>query len=569
MNSRRKAMRILARRTRRKAIDLLSNDQKLWLSEVRHGEKDWQQRIRTTLRPSLAHQPQVVATEVHNSVAAQQRNLDAVRSAFRAAGVDFVELPRRARDRARLVIPQSQTRHALEALTSLRASEGWTQYRRYYSWASASPRKQRRDPFAVATMILHRRVVAPNGRVLSTGFEGVIVEAWTDLGPRRRRVDGSTHIPGTLHRVAKQPRTLVEYFTPEVWAASLANDNHTILPDAPDLYGVPDPVDLVYTWVDGSDPEWRAKKLRAQGDLSEGQINETAVSESRFADRQELLYSLRSVEAYASWVNHIYLITDAQVPDWLDTDHPKITVIDHKDIFSDQGNLPVFNSHAIESQMHHIPGLSEKYIYMNDDLFFMRPTSPELFFTGNGLSRFFPSTAPLDLSEASARDMPVLSAAKHGRDFMLNEHGRRVGNKFKHTPHPQLKSVMSDFEAEYQQLFDHVAQSKFRHPDDYSISSALYHFHAYARGKAIDSPIRYAYMDISRPDAELYMRRLLRRRNLDVLCLNDTDSTPEAQEHLDEIMHWFLSEKFPLPSSFEKQSSQASGSQQQSSVANQ
>ena len=90
MNSRRKAMRILARRTRRKAVDLLSNDQKPWLSEVRHGEKDWQQRIRTTLRPSLAHQPQVVATEVHNSVAAQQRNLDAVRSAFRAAGVDFV-----------------------------------------------------------------------------------------------------------------------------------------------------------------------------------------------------------------------------------------------------------------------------------------------------------------------------------------------------------------------------------------------------------------------------------------------------------------------------------------------
>ena len=111
---------------------------------------------------------------------------------------------------------------------------------------------------------------------------------------------------------------------------------------------------------------------------------------------------------------------------------------------------------------------------------------------------------------------------------------------------------MEEFEATQQDLFDHVARSKFRHPDDYSITSALYHFHAYAQGKAIDSSIRYAYMDISRPDAELYMRRLLRRRNLDVLCLNDTDSSPEAQEHLDAMMSWFLNEKFPLPSSFEK-----------------
>ncbi|RAF67259.1 sugar phosphotransferase, partial [Burkholderia multivorans] len=136
--------------------------------------------------------------------------------------------------------------------------------------------------------------------------------------------------------------------------------------------------------------------------------------------------------------------------------------------------------------------------------------------------------------------------------FMLDEHGRRVGNKFKHTPHPQLRSVMEDFEATHQDMFDAVARSKFRHPDDYSIASALYHFHAYAQGKAIDSPIRYAYMDISRPDAELYTRRLLRRTDLDVLCLNDTDSSPESQERLDEIVSWFLNEKFPLPSSFEK-----------------
>lgn len=545
-------MKACARQYRRKAATMLTDQQKLWLSEVRHGETDLQRRMRTVLRPGLAKEPKVVATRTHDSIAAQEDNLRTVRTVLAEAGIDFVELPRRARDRSRLVIPQSQIRRAQQALSALDPQDGWTQFRRYRSWASGSRRRQRDDPFSVAMIICHRRVVAPSGRILSTGFEGVIIEAWADLGPRRARVDGSTHIPGTLHRIARQPRTLVEYFTPETWEASLANDNRTVLPDAPDLYAVAGPVDLVYTWVDGSDPLWRAKKSRAEAEMRGEQINDTAVSESRFADRQELRYSLRSVEAYASWVNHIYLVTDAQVPEWLNVDHPKITVIDHRDIFTDTDNLPVFNSHAIESQLHHIPGLSENYLYMNDDLFFMRPTSPELFFTGSGLSRFFPSTAPLDLDDPSARDMPVLSAAKRGRQFMLDEHGRRVANKFKHTPHPQVRSVMEDFEATHQDLFDHVARSKFRHPDDYSITSALYHFHAYAQGKAIDSSIRYAYMDISRPDAELYMRRLLRRRNLDVLCLNDTDSSPEAQEHLDAMMSWFLNEKFPLPSSFEK-----------------
>lgn len=552
MVGRRSAVKVLARRYRRRAIGLLDDSQKLWLSEARHGEHPWQQRMRSALHLGGADGPGVTATGAHDSLAAQAANLDQVRSLLREAGIEFVELPRRRLERARLVVPQAQIRRVIAALSSLEAEDGWSMDYRYHSWAATSVRRQRRDPFAVSAIVCHRRVLAPNGRLLSAGLEGVTIEAWSDLGPRRNRVDGSTHLPGTLHRIARNPRTLVEYFTPETWDASVANDNRTILPPAPDLYQVSGPVDLVYTWVNGSDPQWRAKKLSAEAALRGETINLTAVSESRFADRQELRYSLRSVESNASWVNHIYLVTDAQVPEWLNIDHPKITVIDHRDIFTDTSNLPVFNSHAIESQLHHIPGLSENYLYMNDDLFFMRPTSPELFFTGSGLSRFFPSTAPLDLDDPSARDMPVLSAAKHGRQFMLDEHGRRVANKFKHTPHPQVKSVMEEFEATHQEMFDGVARSKFRHPDDYSITSALYHFHAYAQGKAVDSSIRYAYMDISRTDAELYMRRLLRRRDLDVLCLNDTDSSPDAQEYLDEIMAWFLNEKFPLPSSFEK-----------------
>ena len=101
---------------------------------------------------------------------------------------------------------------------------------------------------------------------------------------------------------------------------------------------------------------------------------------------------------YASWVRTIYLVTDGQVPHWLDTGHPRIRLVDHRQIFRDQSALPVFNSHAIESQLHHIDGLAEHYLYLNDDMFFGRPVEPELFFHGNGIAKFFVSKTPIDLT---------------------------------------------------------------------------------------------------------------------------------------------------------------------------
>ncbi len=219
MVGRRSAVKVLARRYRRRAIGLLDDSQKLWLSEARHGEHPWQQRMRSALHLGGADGPGVTATGAHDSLAAQAANLDQVRSLLREAGIEFVELPRRRLERARLVVPQAQIRRVIAALSSLEAEDGWSMDYRYHSWAATSVRRQRRDPFAVSAIVCHRRVLAPNGRLLSAGLEGVTIEAWSDLGPRRNRVDGSTHLPGTLHRIARNPRTLVEYFTPETWDA--------------------------------------------------------------------------------------------------------------------------------------------------------------------------------------------------------------------------------------------------------------------------------------------------------------------------------------------------------------
>ena len=100
-------------------------------------------------------------------------------------------------------------------------------------------------------------------------------------------------------------------------------------------------------------------------------------------DNDELKYSLRSLEKYANWINKIYIITDNQVPEWLNTDNKKVKIIDHSEIIPKEC-LPVFNSNAIEHCIVNIPNLSEYYLYGNDDTFFANKVSPSYFYHKDG-----------------------------------------------------------------------------------------------------------------------------------------------------------------------------------------
>lgn len=104
---------------------------------------------------------------------------------------------------------------------------------------------------------------------------------------------------------------------------------------------------------------------------------------SRFEDKEELRYSLRSLEKHAPWIRRVYLVTNGQIPHWLDLDNQRITLVTHKDIFPNQSHLPTFSSPAIESHLHKIKGLSNKFLYLNDDIMFTQNVWPEDFFTNS------------------------------------------------------------------------------------------------------------------------------------------------------------------------------------------
>ncbi|MDR2269149.1 MAG: Stealth CR1 domain-containing protein [Rickettsiales bacterium] len=141
-------------------------------------------------------------------------------------------------------------------------------------------------------------------------------------------------------------------------------------------------IDLVYLWVDGNDPKWRDKKNAAL--VAAGRpVSELAIVANRFEQNDELKYSLRSVVKFAPWVNHIFIVTDGQTPEWLDLKNPKITVVDLSEIVPKK-YLPLFNSAAIEMFLHKIPNLSEHFLYANDDMFFGKSVDPHFFFDEKG-----------------------------------------------------------------------------------------------------------------------------------------------------------------------------------------
>jgi len=133
------------------------------------------------------------------------------------------------------------------------------------------------------------------------------------------------------------------------------------------------PIDFVIIWVDGSDPDWLSERSKYQPDLN------TDNRACRYRDWDNLRYWFRSVEKFAPWVNNIFFVTWGHLPEWLDVNHPKLKIIKHED-YIPREYLPTFSSHTIELNLHRIKGLSEHFVYFNDDMFVIKKTRREDFF---------------------------------------------------------------------------------------------------------------------------------------------------------------------------------------------
>lgn len=247
-------------------------------------------------------------------------------------------------------------------------------------------------------------------------------------------------------------------------------------------------IDFVVTWVDMADPEWREEFQHYSGKKKE---EKNGVSEARFRDQGLLKYWFRGVDRFAPWVRKIHFVTSGQTPDWLDTSNPRLHLVSHKDFIPGEF-LPTYNSVVIERYMHGIPGLSEHFVYFNDDFFILRPVSPERFFR-NGLPcdfacfQYNPSWSQwyktlknnirlinrnFDKKTVLERDAEKWYNPLYGKrgrtNRMLRRYGKFITLRTHHNAQPYLRSTFEKvWEAEGDELRA-TSANRFRNKTDYS-----------------------------------------------------------------------------------------------------
>jgi hypothetical protein len=311
---------------------------------------------------------------------------------------------------------------------------------------------------------------------------------------------------------------------------------------------IPEQVDLVYTWVDGRDPEWIERRKNALLSTNLEKSTQDATIGARYHQRNELLYSVRSALTYFRGINKVYVVTDRQKP--ILDDDPRISILDHRDIFKDRSNLPTFNSHAIESQLHRIPGLLDRYIYLNDDVFFARAVTPYLFYDEYGRSRYFVSDAvTIPEGPPLETDAGVDVAAKNARDLLHREFGICVTQKFKHTPIALDRRIIVEMERRFPDVFKETSASKFRSTHDFAVSGSFFFHYTALTGRAVPGSIKYDYFNLNSPEFQSQFQRI--KSNLepdrhDAFCVNDVDDSPHTTEN-ERLFDHIIKSCFPLP----------------------
>lgn len=172
-------------------------------------------------------------------------------------------------------------------------------------------------------------------------------------------------------------------------------------------------IDAVYIWQNRSDPIW-IQKMESYRSL-ESETVEEQLPTNGTRDRDDLLYSLRSLEKYAPWIHKVFIVTDGQVPSWLNAQHPKVEIVRHEQIFKDTSLLPTFSLTAIELNLHHIPGLSESFIYFRDNMFLGRPVYPYDFYSLESGHILYYSWAVPDCNTGCSRNQSISCVGSYSK----------------------------------------------------------------------------------------------------------------------------------------------------------
>ncbi len=312
------------------------------------------------------------------------------------------------------------------------------------------------------------------------------------------------------------------------------------------MKATPYPIDFVITWVDGGDKAWQAEK--AGYSQTEGGDQR----EVRFRDWALLPYWFRAVEAFAPWVNRIHFVTWGHLPAWLNTEHPKLHIVSHRDFIPEE-YLPTFSSHTIELNLHRIPGLSEHFVYFNDDMFLTAPGSPEDFIRQGLPGDSFALNAiyfgPDSVGLINGCSLELINKhfsmrqllRQNGRKWLSPANGPRKllrtllllpwpwfpGFYYEHTTLQLRRSTLEEVWACEPVALAETCRERFR--GKAGLSPWLFRFWQLAKGEFVPRSSRYHHCFHIKDSVEALCESIQRQR-YHVICVNDTGATTAFEE---------------------------------------
>lgn len=309
-------------------------------------------------------------------------------------------------------------------------------------------------------------------------------------------------------------------------------------------------VDAVITWVDGSDPAHRAKRARWLAELEGHQAQpRPGTSDTRWESRFELYYCVRLIRKNAPWIRRIFLVTDDQRPEWLTEEEAQrqdVVLIDHKTIFAGHERvLPTFNSTAIETMLHRIPGLSDRYLYFNDDIFLLRPTCERDYFLGERgrwRGRF-----QKRYTVKKAAQLLRWMTRKPKRDGYLGVRKEKaiVGQKrmfiIAHAPHPFCRNLTQEV-IECNERMERNIVHRFRYWDTF-VPGALVANTGLLLGRAEKGPNDWEYIHPQHGEEEIRRRieRCRRDARIKSLCVQSLDMMADnIQDEIETLLREHL-----------------------------
>ena len=276
-------------------------------------------------------------------------------------------------------------------------------------------------------------------------------------------------------------------------------------------------IDYVVPMVFHEDSLWRETFRRVGGVYDESNLYDFV--RYRSWGTEELL--IRCVRKFMPWVRKIYILLaqESQVQNWMIDNN--LTIVFHRE-FMPQKYTPTFNSREIEMFLKDINGISDCFLYGNDDMFPISPLKEEDFFVdGKPCIKMKVKAYPTNPNNFQ-------KACMGGLNFVAEEFGKKFTNTWLKNGHSIAPILKSTCEHLWQRGESKIVKSLSPFRKDNNYNQYIYSWWQYLSGEYVDKSPNRTYVSTKSSISDV-VRAI--EKSEGIVCVNDNECVTDYKAY--------------------------------------